>query len=153
MSLALILVLSLLTVVLLMAMVVGLVLLIRNMSRTRGDYYTQVWQHWVQQGVHDELQEDEGDRDAEDADTAVLQSKTGHTVHKKKEWYIWTKSISWVLNVKTKFMKTTIKHKKGKFSIQSCRKEKLLTMIRNNFMAESNVIQFWLTKCSISISN
>ena len=42
MSLALILVLSLLTVVLLMAMVVGLVLLIRNMSRTRGDYYTQV---------------------------------------------------------------------------------------------------------------
>ena len=35
------------------------------------------------------FQEDEGDRDADDADTAVLQSKTGHTVHKKKEWYIW----------------------------------------------------------------
>ena len=35
------------------------------------------------------LQEDEGYRDAEDADTAVLQSKTGLPVHKKKEWYIW----------------------------------------------------------------
>ena len=34
------------------------------------------------------FEEDEGYRDAEDADTAVLQSKTGLPVHKKKEWYI-----------------------------------------------------------------
>ena len=43
MSLTLILVLALLTVVLLVAMVVALVLFIRNLSRTRGDYYTQVY--------------------------------------------------------------------------------------------------------------
>ena len=43
MSLTVILVLALLTVVLLVAMVVALVLFIRNLSRTRGDYYTQVY--------------------------------------------------------------------------------------------------------------
>ena len=86
-----ILVLALLTVVLLVAMVVALVLFIRNLSRTRGDYYTQVYPPYRMVCIvhdDDDLQEDEGDRDAEDADTAVLQSKTGHTVHKKKEWYI-----------------------------------------------------------------
>ncbi|XP_023326156.1 cell adhesion molecule 2 [Eurytemora carolleeae] len=47
---------------------------IRYLCRTRGDYYTQ---------------EDEGNRNADDADTAVLCSKTGlHTVQKKKEWFI-----------------------------------------------------------------
>ena len=34
------------------------------------------------------LQEDEGAKQAVDADTAVLQAKTGHQVKKKKEWYI-----------------------------------------------------------------
>ena len=32
--------------------------------------------------------EDEGARDAFDADTAVLQGRTGHQVEKKKEWFI-----------------------------------------------------------------
>ena len=35
------------------------------------------------------MQEDEGAKQAVDADTAVLQAKTGHQVKKKKEWYIW----------------------------------------------------------------
>ena len=34
------------------------------------------------------VQEDEGAKQAVDADTAVLQAKTGHEVKKKKEWYI-----------------------------------------------------------------
>ena len=38
--------------------------------------------------MQEDMQEDDGDRDAGDADTAVLQSKTGLPVHKKKEWYI-----------------------------------------------------------------
>ena len=32
--------------------------------------------------------EDEGAHDAFDADTAVLQGRTGHHVEKKKEWFI-----------------------------------------------------------------
>ena len=32
--------------------------------------------------------EDEGAHDAFDADTAVLQGRTGHQVEKKKEWFI-----------------------------------------------------------------
>ena len=43
------------------------------MNRHKGDYYTQ---------------EDEGARDAFDADTAVLQGRTGHQVQNKKEWFI-----------------------------------------------------------------
>ena len=43
------------------------------LSRHKGDYYTQ---------------EDEGAYDAFDADTAVLQGRTGHQVQKKKEWFI-----------------------------------------------------------------
>ena len=42
-------------------------------NRHKGDYYTQ---------------EDEGARDAFDADTAVLQGRTGHAVDNKKEWFI-----------------------------------------------------------------
>ena len=34
------------------------------------------------------VKEDEGAKQAVDADTAVLQAKTGHQVEKKKEWYI-----------------------------------------------------------------
>jgi len=45
----------------------------KYINRHKGDYYTQ---------------EDDGAHDAFDADTAVLQGKTGHQVHKKKEWFI-----------------------------------------------------------------
>jgi len=45
----------------------------KYMNRHKGDYYTQ---------------EDEGARDAFDADTAVLQGRTGHQVTNKKEWFI-----------------------------------------------------------------
>jgi len=45
----------------------------KYINRHKGDYYTQ---------------EDEGAADAFDADTAVLQGRTGHKVHDKKEWFI-----------------------------------------------------------------
>ena len=45
----------------------------KYMNRHKGDYYTK---------------EDEGAHDAFDADTAVLQGRTGHQVEKKKEWFI-----------------------------------------------------------------
>jgi len=45
----------------------------KYMNRHKGDYYTK---------------EDEGANDAFDADTAVLQGRTGHQVEKKKEWFI-----------------------------------------------------------------
>ncbi len=45
----------------------------KPLFRHKGDYYTQ---------------EDEGAYDAFDADTAVLQGRTGHQVQKKKEWFI-----------------------------------------------------------------
>jgi len=45
----------------------------KYMNRHKGDYYTK---------------EDEGAHDAFDADTAVLQGRTGHQVQKKKEWFI-----------------------------------------------------------------
>lgn len=45
----------------------------RYMNRHKGEYMTR---------------EDEGAQDAFDADTAVLQGKTGHLVEKKKEWFI-----------------------------------------------------------------
>jgi hypothetical protein len=45
----------------------------KYINRHKGDYYTQ---------------EDEGAYDAFDADTAVLQGRTGHQVQKKKEWFI-----------------------------------------------------------------
>jgi len=73
MSAGLVVGLTLLGLILSSSLIVGLILLARYLTRTRGDYYTQ---------------EDEGYRDAEDADTAVLQSRTGLPVHKKKEWYI-----------------------------------------------------------------
>ena len=38
-------------------------------------------------GVY-ETKEDAGEHDANDADTAVLHSKTGHLVEKKQEWFI-----------------------------------------------------------------
>lgn len=60
-------------VVLLIVLVVAAVVVARYLSRTRGDYYTQ---------------EDEGAQDASDADTAVLQGRTGNPVEKRKEWYI-----------------------------------------------------------------
>lgn len=45
----------------------------KYMNRHKGDYYTK---------------EDEGADGAFDADTAVLQGRTGHQVEKKKEWFI-----------------------------------------------------------------
>ena len=42
-------------------------------NRHKGEYLTR---------------EDEGAHDAFDADTAVLQGRTGHHVEKKKEWFI-----------------------------------------------------------------
>ena len=60
--------------------------MIRYLTRTRGDYYTQVIEDVCLLTLF--FEEDEGYRDAEDADTAVLQSRTGLPVHKKKEWYI-----------------------------------------------------------------
>jgi len=63
-----------LTAIVLLGVGLGLAMGITYMCKTRGDYYTQ---------------EDEGNRHADDADTAVLCSKTGlHSVQKKKEWFI-----------------------------------------------------------------
>ena len=45
----------------------------KYMNRHKGEYLTR---------------EDEGAQDAFDADTAVLQGRTGHQVEKKKEWFI-----------------------------------------------------------------
>jgi len=45
----------------------------RYRNRHKGEYRTR---------------EDEGAHDAFDADTAVLQGRTGHQVEKKKEWFI-----------------------------------------------------------------
>jgi hypothetical protein len=53
--------------------VVVLVLIGKYKNRHKGEYLTR---------------EDEGAHDAFDADTAVLQGRTGHQVEKKKEWFI-----------------------------------------------------------------
>ena len=45
----------------------------KYMNRHKGAYLTR---------------EDEGAQDAFDADTAVLQGRTGHQGEKKKEWFI-----------------------------------------------------------------
>ncbi len=45
----------------------------KYVNRQKGSYVTR---------------EDEGAQDAYDADTAVLQGRTGHQVEKKKEWFI-----------------------------------------------------------------
>ena len=70
------------------------------------------------------FQEDEGYRDAEDADTAVLQSKTGLPVHKKKEWYIWNKlkdkKLMWKWKQK---VKVKVEAKSKKESEKRCFKE------------------------------
>ncbi|CAG0892829.1 unnamed protein product [Cyprideis torosa] len=59
--------------VLFVLLVIVLLLIGRYLSRHKGEYLTQ---------------EDEGARDAIDADDAVVKSKTGHHVEKKKEWFI-----------------------------------------------------------------
>jgi len=66
-------VLSLLGILLLILAILGLIAFLRDFSRTRGNYYTQ---------------EDEGEREALDADAAVLQGRTGEPVRNKREWYI-----------------------------------------------------------------
>ena len=49
------------------------IILGKYMNRHKGEYLTR---------------EDEGAQDAFDADTAVLQGRTGHQVEKKKEWLL-----------------------------------------------------------------
>ncbi|XP_067118994.1 neurexin-4 isoform X3 [Centruroides vittatus] len=60
-------------VIIFLALVLMAILIGRYMSRHKGEYRTH---------------EDTGAKDAPDADTAVIQSKTGHGVPKKKEWFI-----------------------------------------------------------------
>ena len=55
------------------ALVILAVFIGKYMNRHKGEYLTR---------------EDEGAHDAFDADTAVLQGRTGHHVEKKKEWFI-----------------------------------------------------------------
>ena len=56
-----------------LSIIAGSVLLGQYLNRHKGEYVTR---------------EDEGAQDAFDADTAVLQGRTGHHVEKKKEWFI-----------------------------------------------------------------
>lgn len=70
---ALVTTLIVLSVVLLTSLIVGAIFLLRKYSSSRGDYYTQ---------------EDEGDKLAGDADTAVLKAKTGSQVKMRREWFI-----------------------------------------------------------------
>ena len=61
-----------------LSIIFGLLVLVcfaigKYLNRHKGDYYTK---------------EDDGAQDAFDADTAVLQGRTGHQVQKKKEWFI-----------------------------------------------------------------
>jgi len=62
-----------LSIVILTSIMGGVIFLLRKYSSSRGDYYTQ---------------EDEGDKLAEDADTAVLRAKTGSQVKMRREWFI-----------------------------------------------------------------
>ena len=59
--------------ILFLGLVILLVLIGKYKNRHKGEYLTR---------------EDEGAHDAFDADTAVLQGRTGHQVEKKKEWFI-----------------------------------------------------------------
>jgi contactin associated protein-like 2 len=59
--------------ILFLGLVILLVLIGKYKNRHKGEYMTR---------------EDEGAHDAFDADTAVLQGRTGHQVEKKKEWFI-----------------------------------------------------------------
>jgi len=61
-----------------LSIIFGLLVLVcfaigKYLNRHKGDYYTK---------------EDDGAQDAFDADTAVLQGRTGHQVQRKKEWFI-----------------------------------------------------------------
>jgi len=74
MSTGIIIGLSLLSASLVLTVITGLFLFLRKYSSSRGDYYTQ---------------EDEGDKLAGDANSAVLRAKTGtHQVKMRREWYI-----------------------------------------------------------------
>ena len=66
-------VLGIILAILFLILVLFAVCLGKYMNRHKGVYVTR---------------EDEGARDAFDADTAVLQGRTGHHVEKKKEWFI-----------------------------------------------------------------
>ena len=66
-------ILGLVLALLFLLIVIFAVLVGKYMNRHKGEYVTR---------------EDEGAHDAFDADTAVLQGRTGHQVEKKKEWFI-----------------------------------------------------------------
>ena len=66
-------ILGLVLALLFLFIVIFAVLVGKYMNRHKGEYVTR---------------EDEGAHDAFDADTAVLQGRTGHQVEKKKEWFI-----------------------------------------------------------------
>ena len=63
---------SVLAIIFILIVIIA-VLIGKYVNRHKGEYMTR---------------EDEGAQDAFDADTAVLQGRTGHQVEKKKEWFI-----------------------------------------------------------------
>lgn len=66
-------ILGVILAILFILLVIFALLIGKYMNRHKGAYLTR---------------EDEGAQDAFDADTAVLQGRTGHQVEKKKEWFI-----------------------------------------------------------------
>ena len=70
------------------AAVASIILFLKKYARSYGHYYTQVESALKSIPSHEHLQEDEGEKLAEDANMAVLKAKTGHEVKYKKEWFI-----------------------------------------------------------------
>ena len=90
---ALVTTLIVLSVVILTSLFAGAIFLLRKYSSSRGDYYTQVHKYFqtnlhIQDDINPHDQEDEGDKLAGDADTAVLKAKTGSQVKMRREWFI-----------------------------------------------------------------
>ena len=81
--------LTVLSLVILASFIGGAIFLLKKYSSTRGDYYTQVlcFKSWAFM-MMEYIQEDEGDKLAGDADTAVLKAKTGSQVKMRREWFI-----------------------------------------------------------------
>ena len=69
-------------------LVASIILFLKKYARSYGHYYTQVDTALKLIQSHEHLQEDEGEKLAEDANMAVLKAKTGHEVKYKKEWFI-----------------------------------------------------------------
>ena len=77
-----------LTVAVAAVLVASIILFLKKYARSYGHYYTQVDSALKLILSHGHLQEDEGEKLAEDANMAVLKAKTGHEVKYKKEWFI-----------------------------------------------------------------